>query len=74
LIEVLESKCIIKIEINEIILENSLSSGDNVGDVLQQQSLHERPIVPIVRKVMLGLAVAWLRWWAPLVGGCHNGL
>ncbi|WP_245314597.1 ATP-binding protein [Labrys sp. WJW] len=40
-----------------------------MSDVLQQQSLHERPIVPIVRKVMLGLAVAWLTlvatfgWW-----------
>ena len=40
-----------------------------MSDVLQQQSLHERPIVPIVRKVMLGLAMAWLTvvatfgWW-----------
>ncbi|WP_448956565.1 ATP-binding protein [Labrys neptuniae] len=56
-------------EPNEVALDNCLPGGDGVSEVLQPQSLPGRQMLPIARRVTLGLALAWLAlvatlgWW-----------
>ncbi|WP_051661186.1 sensor domain-containing diguanylate cyclase [Bosea sp. 117] len=55
--------------LQEAVLEGRRSGGDRVRDALQQQGRRGRQMRPALRKVTLGLAIAWLTlvaamgWW-----------